>query len=127
MQKVAQDYFASLQVATHNPATGRMEYAWVAPPTIPGLARALGFNSSTTLRNYGHTEEFGEVVEWAKDIIREYLEQKALSGGNQGGTIFVMKNLGYTDTKTYSFEAPSRLSAAQTPEEIAKLVDEDIV
>ena len=38
-----------------------------------------------------------------------------------------MKNLGYSDTKTYTFAPPSRLDAAKTPEEIAQLVSEDIV
>lgn len=126
MLKAVNDYFSSLQVSMHNPATGRMEYAWVRSPTMPGLARALGM-SRAALDNYSKSEEFSEVVEYAKDIYREYLEQKALSGGNQGGTIFVMKNMGYTDTKTYQVEPTSRLAAAQTPEEIAKLVDEDIV
>lgn len=126
MEAVCNDYFTSLLVAVHNPTTGQMDYSWKSPPTVPGLARALGMTSES-LRLYGLRDEFGEVVEWAKDVIREYLETGVVQPGNQSGKIFVMKNLGYSDTKTYTFAPPSRLAAAQSPEEIAKLVDEDIV
>lgn len=126
MEQVCMDYFNGLLVATHNPSTGQMEYSWKVQPTIPGLARALGMTSEA-LRQYGMREEFGEVVEWAKDVIREYLETASGRPGNQSGVIFQMKNLGYSDTKTYTYAPPSRLAAAQTDEEIAKLIEEDIV
>lgn len=126
MVEVCEDYFRSLLVAVHNGKTGRMEYSWKRPPTIPGLARALGM-SSETLRRYGMNEEFAEVVESAKDVIREYLETGVVQPGNQSGKIFLMKNLGYSDTQTFTYAPPSRLQAAQSPDEIAKLVEEDIV
>lgn len=126
LEAVCNDYFQSLLVATLNEATGQMEYSWRVPPTIPGLARALGMTSEA-LRQYGLRDEFGEVVEWAKDVIRESLETGVQKTGNQSGRIFLMKNLGYSDTKTFTYAPPSRLQAAQSPDEIAKLVDEDIV
>lgn len=126
LAEVCEDYFASLLVSTFNEKAGQMEYSWKRPPTIPGLARALGM-SSETLRRYGMSEEFGDVVEAAKDVIREYLETGVVQPGNQSGKIFLMKNLGYSDTKTFTYAPPSRLQAAQSPDEIAKLVDEDIV
>ena len=126
MESVCNEYFQSLLVAVHNSTTGQMDYKWKTPPTVPGLARALGMTSEA-LRQYGLRDEFGDVVEWAKDVIRENLETGVQQPGNQSGRIFCMKNLGYSDTKTYTFSPPSRLAAAQSPEEIAKLVDEDIV
>lgn len=126
VEEVCNKYFQSLLVSTLNEATHQVEYRWIAPPTIPGLARALGM-TDRALRNYGEREEFGEVVEWAKDVIREYLETGVVQAGNQSGKIFLMKNLGYSDTKTFTYAPPSRLQAAQSPDEIAKLVDEDIV
>lgn len=126
MEAVCNDYFQSLLVATLNESTGQMEYRWRVPPTVPGLARALGM-SSEALRQYGMRDEFGDVVEWAKDVIREALETGVQQAGNQSGRIFLMKNLGYSDTKTFTYAPPSRLQAAQSPDEIAKLVDEDIV
>lgn len=126
MAAVCEDYFQSLLVAVHNSKTGQMEYSWKRPPTVPGLARALGM-SSESLRRYGMNEEFAEVVENAKDIIREYLETGVVQPGNQSGKIFLMKNLGYSDTQTFTYAPPSRLQAAQSPDEIAKLVEEDIV
>ena len=126
MEAVCNDYFMSLLVAVQDPTTGKLEYSWKTPPTVPGLARALGMTSEA-LRQYGLRDEYGDVVEWAKDIIRESLETGVQQAGNQSGRIFLMKNLGYSDTKTYTYAPPSRLAAAQSPEEIAKLVEEDIV
>lgn len=126
MWEACNDYFVGLLVATHNPTTGQLDYTWKKPPTVPGLARALGMTSHC-LRNYNDRDEFGDVVERAIDVIREYLETGVVQPGNQSGKIFVMKNLGYSDTQTYTYAPPNRLAAAQSPEEIAKLVDEDIV
>lgn len=126
MVDVCEDYFRSLLVSTLNGKTGQMEYTWKRPPTVPGLARALGM-SSEALRQYGMRDEFSDVVEAAKDVIREYLETGVVQPGNQSGKIFLMKNLGYSDTKTFTYAPPSRLQAAQSPDEIAKLVEEDIV
>ena len=126
MEAACNEYFSSLLVSTLNTQTGQMEYSWRVPPTIPGLARALGM-TSRALRNYAERDEFAPVVEWARDVICEYLETGVTQVGNQSGKIFLMKNLGYSDTKTYTYAPPSRLQAAQSPDEIAKLVDEDIV
>lgn len=126
MQADIEKYFTELLVATRNPETGQTTYSWSRPPTVPGLARALGM-TDRALRNYAHRDEFDEVVESAMDVIREYLETGVCQPGNQSGRIFLMKNLGYSDTKTYTFAPPSRLDAAKTPEEIAQLVSEDIV
>lgn len=126
MEAICNDYFSSLLVSTLNVKTAQIEYSWKAPPTIPGLARSLGMTSRSLL-NYQARDQFGEVVEWAKDVIREYYETSVNQPGNPVGKIFMMKNLGYSDIHTVTYAPPSRLEAAQSPEEIAKLVDEDIV
>ena len=121
-----QRYFETCLCDTHNPATGRIERMWIKPPTIPGLARALGM-TPMGLRNYQLSDEFGETVDAARSIIQEYLGQKTSGGGNQGGPIFLLKNMGLSDNRTVTYAPPSRLQAAKSMEEIAKLVGEDIV
>lgn len=126
MEAVCLEYFRTCQVSTIRPGMTEIEYVWKVPPTIPGLARALGMTSRALLK-YQDRDEFSDVVEWAKDVIREYYEISVNQQGNPVGKIFMMKNLGYTDVHTVTYAPPSRLQAAQTPDEIAKLVDEDIV
>lgn len=126
MQEAIDKYFSELLVSIQDPDSGQISYAWSRPPTIPGLARALGMHADT-LRDYRHTEEYGDIVTEAVDVIKEYLETGVCQAGNQSGRIFLMKNLGYSDTKTYTFTPPSRLEAAKSPDEIAQLVSEDIV
>ena len=126
MEAVCLEYFRTCQLATQKPGMLEIEYVWKVPPTIPGLARALGMTGRALLK-YQERDEFGDVVEWAKDVIREYYEISVNQQGNPVGKIFMMKNLGYTDVHTVAYAPPSRLQEAQTPEEIAKLVDEDIV
>lgn len=126
MEAECNKYFESLLVASLNESTGRMEYTWRVPPTIPGLARALGM-TDVSLKNYAERDEFAPVVDWAVGVIKEYLETGVVQPGNQSGKIFLMKNLGYSDMQTITYAPPSRLQAAQSPDEIAKLVDEDIV
>lgn len=124
--KACSDYFASLQFQAFNEKTHEMETYWRVGPTMAGLARSLGMTRQA-LHQYGRTEEFGDVVDWARDCIYEFYETAVQRPGNQSGIIFTMKNYGYSDTKTVTYEPPSRLQAAQSPDEIAKLVDEDIV
>lgn len=119
-------YFTSLQLQALNEKTGMYETYWRVGPTMAGLAMSLGM-AKDTLSRYGQREEFGDVVNWAKDVICEFYETAVQRPGNQSGIIFTMKNYGYSDTRTYTYEPPSRLQAAQSADEIAKLVDEDIV
>ena len=44
----------------------------VEPPTVTGLALALGFNSRTSLFNYQGKEEFVNTITRAKSIIEKY-------------------------------------------------------
>lgn len=125
MEKACREYFASCQGCAINQDTGQPDYFWRIPPTIPGLARSIGMDDET-LRRYGLNEKFSDIVAWSKGIIKEYLETAANQPGNQSGRIFLMKNLGYSDTKTCEFTAPNRLAAAKSDEEIKRLAMEDV-
>lgn len=66
---------------------------WLRPPSEGALARFLGI-SLRTWTNYRDNEQLGPVVEWAKDIIRDYLLEKLVTRekGNVNGLIFVLEN-----------------------------------
>lgn len=125
--RACEEYFANMIVAVPNPATGRTEYKWTDTPTITGLARALGVHH-TTMYRYQESDDLGDIICAARDIVQEYIEKGAIAGvGNPAGKIFILKNLGLSDTQTVTFAPPSRLQAAKSTDEIARLVSEDIV
>lgn len=65
-------------------------------PTVNGLVLALGFSSRQTLHNYEEKPQFVDVVKSARTRL-EYEWEKRLAGGNAAGTIFWLKNQGWTD------------------------------
>lgn len=65
-------------------------------PTVNGLALALGFNSRQSLLNYADRPEFLDVVKTVRSRLENEWEQR-LSGPNAAGTIFWLKNQGWSD------------------------------
>lgn len=126
LQKRIDEYFASCMAQRYNENTMRNETVWIVPPTMAGLARALGI-SVATLRNYRLSEDYGPIVQRARGIITEYLETGMLiPGNNPRGYEFQLKNAnqGYSDTVHHAIDTTSRLEAAKTDEEIQALIDE---
>ena len=65
--------------------------------TITGLALHLGFNSRQALINYeGYSEEFHDAIKRAKSMVEVYYEER-LVGGHAAGSIFALKNFGWSD------------------------------
>lgn len=62
---------------------------------MAGLAVSLGIDRQT-LYNYKNTDEFFDTIKKARDVIEQAWEEHAFLKGN-AGSIFVMKNYGYTD------------------------------
>lgn len=65
-------------------------------PTINGLVLALGLTSRQSLHNYEARPEFMDSVKRARTIIEAAWEE-CLAGPNVAGTIFWLKNQGWTD------------------------------
>lgn len=65
-------------------------------PTVNGLALALGFSSRQSLLNYEERDGFLDAVKRVRTRLEDEWEQ-GLSGGNAAGTIFWLKNQGWTD------------------------------
>lgn len=73
------------------------------PLTIAGLSAHLGV-SRQTIYNYSYNDEFFDIIKKARDKIMAYLEETAIIKGN-AGTIFVMKQYGYTDRQEIGVES----------------------
>lgn len=48
----------------------------VHPPTVAGLALALGFCSRQDLKDAAQTKELGDIIRWSLGKCEEYLEEK---------------------------------------------------
>lgn len=69
------------------------------PPTVTGLALALGFNSRQGLLNYQGKREFNDTITRAKTYIEEYAEQRLFDReGVQGAKFSLINNFkGWSD------------------------------
>jgi hypothetical protein len=65
------------------------------PPTIAGLAYYLNVDRQT-IYNYSKNDEYFDTIKKAREYVMMSLEETAIIKGN-AGTIFVMKQYGYTD------------------------------
>lgn len=62
------------------------------PPTVTGLALALGFHSRQTLLNYQAKQEFVDTVTRAKMRVEEYCERRLFDRDGQRGAEFSLRN-----------------------------------
>lgn len=65
-------------------------------PTLNGLSLALGFNSRQSLLNYAEKPEFMDIIKRFRTVIESEWEY-ALADPNATGTIFWLKNQGWSD------------------------------
>lgn len=64
----------------------------VKPPTITGLALALGFNSRQALLNYQAKEEFNDTIMRAKAKVECYAEERLFDKDGANGAKFSLAN-----------------------------------
>jgi hypothetical protein len=117
MQALADEYFAGCEGRAATDAEGyavtdkRGDPVLIGahPPTVTGLARALGFASRQSLLDYADLPGFEAVIRDAKMRIEEYLEAALLEGPKAAGAKFSLIN---------SFEGwkPERLAVVTDPE-----------
>lgn len=62
------------------------------PPTVTGLALALGFNSRQSLLNYQDKPEFMDTITRAKSLIEQYNEERLYDRDGVNGAKFQLKN-----------------------------------
>lgn len=62
------------------------------PPTVTGLALALGFTTRLSLLNYQGKKEFMNTITRAKSMIEAYTEQRLFDRDGTSGAQFSLKN-----------------------------------
>ena len=62
------------------------------PPTITGLALALGFNSRQALLNYQEKDEFNDTITRAKSKVEQYAEERLFDKDGANGAKFSLAN-----------------------------------
>ena len=75
------------------------------PFTVNGLALALGMTRETLLR-YGEKEGFSDAVKAVRARLEDHWESR-LAGGNAAGTIFWLKNQGWSDKTEQQISGPN--------------------
>ncbi len=62
------------------------------PPTVTGLALALGFTNRQALLNYQAKREFVDTITRAKSMVEEYTEGRLFDKDGSSGAQFSLKN-----------------------------------
>ena len=78
-----------------------------AAPTISGLALRLGFESRQSIYDYKERDDFSYIIKRAVLMIEDYWERK-LSEGQSSGSIFWLKNHGWTDKTESELYGPNK-------------------
>lgn len=77
---------------------GQIIYDDRRPPTVTGLALALGFTSRQALLNYQNKKEFVDTVTRAKARCEQYAEERLYDKDGSGGAQFSLRaNFGWQD------------------------------
>lgn len=100
MQKKIDKYFKSCEgrILTNKEGEplldkhGRVVIVDEKPPTITGLALALGFNSRQSLINYEDKEEFVDTITRAKAKVEQYTEERLFDKDGANGAKFSLAN-----------------------------------
>lgn len=78
---------------------GEIIYKGVHPPTVTGLALALGFTSRQALINYQGKKDFVDTVTRAKMIIEQYCEERLFDkDGHKGAEFSLYHNFRWKNT-----------------------------
>lgn len=99
MQALIDAYFEScegelLREKDGSPARNKDgDVIWIGrrPPTIPGLALALGFNSRQSLYNYKAKKEFVDTISRAQTRVEQYTAEKLFERDSQRGAQFALE------------------------------------
>lgn len=100
MQKLIDEYFEGCKGHVFTTDNGEIVYdkhgqpviVGSHPPTVTGLALALGFTSRQALLNYQAKKAFVDTVTRAKSRIEEYTEARLFDRDGVNGAKFSLKN-----------------------------------
>lgn len=86
------------------------------PPTVTGLALALGFTSRQALLNYQGKEEFVDTITRAKTRVEQYAEERLFDRDGSHGAQFSLRN----NFKGWNGERESNMDALAKLDEVLK-------
>lgn len=86
---------------------GNVVIVGAKPPTITGLALALGFASRQALLNYQAKDEFNDAITRAKSRVEEYAEMRLFDRDGSNGAQFSLRN----NFKGWNFEKEENAGA----------------
>lgn len=100
MQAKIEEYFESCKGEFLTDADGNMrldKYSMpivvgARPPTVTGLALALGFTGRQALLDYQGREEFADIVTRAKSRVEQYCEERLFDKDGQRGAAFALSH-----------------------------------
>ena len=100
MQQKIDEYFAEcegkvLKDEKNNPIFNKLGQPVIygsKPPTVTGLALALGFTSRQALLNYQEKEEFVDTITRAKSRVEQYAEERLFDKDGANGAKFSLAN-----------------------------------
>ena len=100
MQAMVDEYFKSCEGHplvdeegnTVYDKSGRVIMVGQKPPTVTGLALALGFSTRMSLINYEAKKEFLDTILRAKSRVEEYAETRLFDKDGAGGAKFSLAN-----------------------------------
>lgn len=92
------------------------------PPTVTGLALALGFSTRQGLLNYQGKKEFLDTITRAKSKVEEYAERRLFDRDGSNGAQFSLRNnfKGWNGEQDKSDDVGALLKNMQTMAEIVK-------
>ena len=108
MQQIINDYFNEHKVEFEKDSEGKVlttqkgsPIMKLNPPTLTGLALALGFNSRGTIYEYEKkNDEFSDTIKKARLRCENWVEEQSFSGTVPPAVgIFALKNYGWKDTQ----------------------------
>lgn len=100
IERLIEAYFESCKGEILRDEDGRIVFnqkdgtpVWVnrKPPTIPGLALALGFSSKQSLYDYKAKKEFLDSISRAQTRVEQYTAEKLFDRESQRGAQFVLE------------------------------------
>ena len=96
------------------------------PPTVTGLAIALGFESRQSMYDYEKNGEYSYIIKRAKLRIEQFVETR-MYGNSPTGAIFVLKNMGWSDKTEQEISGPGGGPIkTETTHDLSKLSTEEL-
>ena len=105
MQVAIDAYFDDCPDKTQCIVGGEVGVIEVPCPTITGLALYLGFCDRCSMYDYQNNPEFSHTIKEARSRMELEYEKDLRYGKNTSGSIFALKNFGWTDRQQVDMKA----------------------